>query len=265
MRSILHMYCQQCTSKGSPSKKPQNWKFNERQRTEWKECRKDMRRKQWRERKENKEGEKKNGGPRGCPPVRCRHKFSKRKKKNKRMKRTKKKQRSMFSMHLDFYKISLGHFQTRSKSLSRALLQFEHTNAQHTGIWWLPRPTFCQAAPFVIIPHWRCYCSHSLEWSCDRLEISVHTNCQSSHLYFSHFVSHSLEWSFDISDELEHLKPSFEIIQLWWRYCSLIRSVHLKHSTHTKCQQVALSHIPSTGRTQFTFWLPRRTWNFNLK
>ena len=171
----------------------------------------------------------------------------------------------MFSMHLVFYKISLGHFQTRSKSLSRALLQFEHTNAQHTGIWWLPRPTFCQAAPFVIIPHWRCYCSHSLEWSCDRLEISVHTNCQSSHLYFSHFVSHSLEWSFDISDELEHLKPSFEIIQLWWRYCSLIRSVHLKHSTHTKCQQVALSYIPSTGRTQFTFWLPRRTWNFNLK
>ena len=181
------------------------------------------------------------------------------------MKRTTKKQRSMFSMQLVFYKISLGHFQTRSKSLSRALLQFEHTNAQHTGIWWLPRPTFCQAAPFVIIPHWRCYCSHSLEWSCDRLEISVHTNCQSSHLYFSHFVSHSLEWSFDISDELEHLKPSFEIIQLWWRYCSLIRSVHLKHSTHTKCQQVALSYIPSTGRTQFTFWLPRRTWNFNLK
>jgi len=172
------------------------------------------------------------------------------------MKRTKKKQRSMFSMHLDFYKISLGHFQTRSKSLSRALLQFEHTNAQHTGIWWLPRPTFCQAAPFVIIPHWRCYCSHSLEWSYDCLEISVHTNCQSSHLYFSHFVSHSLEWSFDISDELEHLKPSFEIIQLWWRYCSLIRSVHLKHSTHTKCQQLALSYIPSTGRTQFTFWLP---------
>ena len=168
----------------------------------------------------------------------------------------------MFSMHLDFYKISLGHFQTRSKSLSRALLQFEHTNAQHTGIWWLPRPTFCQAAPFVIIPHWRCYCSHSLEWSCDRLEISVHTNCQSSHLYFSHFLSHSLEWAFDISDELEHLKPSFEIIQLWWRYCSLIRSVHLKHSTHTKCQQLALSYIPSTGRTQFTFWLPRRTWNF---
>ena len=116
-----------------------------------------MRRKQWRERKENKEGEKKNGGPRGCPPVRCGHKFSKRKKKNKRMKRTKKKQRSMFSMHLDFYKISLGHFQTRSKSLSRALLQFEHTNAQHTGIWWLPRPTFCQAAPFVIIPHWRLF------------------------------------------------------------------------------------------------------------
>ena len=163
----------------------------------------------------------------------------------------------MFSMQLVFYKISLGHFQTRSKSLSRALLQFEHTNAQHTGIWWLPRPTFCQAAPFVIIPHWRCYCSHSLEWSCDRLEISVHTNCQSSHLYSSHFVSHSLEWSFDISDELEHLKPSFEIIQLWSRYCSLIRSVHLKHSTHTKCQQVALSYIPSTCRTQFTFWLPR--------
>ena len=154
----------------------------------------------------------------------------------------------MFSMHLDFYKISLGHFQTRSKSLSRALLQFEHTNAQHTGIWWLPRPTFCQAAPFVIIPHWRCYCSHSLEWSCDRLEISVHTNCQSSHLYFSHFLSHSLEWAFDISDELEHLKPSFEIIQLWWRYCSLIRSVQLKHSTHTKCQQLALSYIPSTGQ-----------------
>ena len=68
-------------SKGSPSKKAQNWKFNERQRTEWKECRKDMRRKQWRERKENKEGEKKNGGPRGCPPARCGHKFSKRKKK----------------------------------------------------------------------------------------------------------------------------------------------------------------------------------------
>jgi len=122
----------------------------------------------------------------------------------------------MFSMQLVFYKISLGHFQTRSKSLSRALLQFKHTNAQHTGIWWLPRPTFCQAAPFVIIPHWRCYCSHSLEWSCDRLEISVHTNCQSSHLYFSHFVSHSLEWLFDISYELEHL--TFEIIQLWWRY-----------------------------------------------
>ena len=169
MRSILHMYCQRWTSKRSPSKKPQNWKFNERQRTEWKECRKDMRRKQWRERKENKEGEKKNGGPRGCPPVRCGHKFSKRKKNNKRMKRTKKKQRSMFSMQLVFYKISLGHFQTRSKSLSRALLQFEHTNAQHTGIWWLPRPTFCQAAPFVIIPHWRCYCSHSLECLCGRL------------------------------------------------------------------------------------------------
>ena len=95
MRSILHMYCQRCTSKGSPSKKPQNWKFNERQQTEWKECRKDMRRKQWRERKENKEEEKKNGGPRGCPPVRCRHKFSKRKKKiNKRMNEWKEQRRN---------------------------------------------------------------------------------------------------------------------------------------------------------------------------
>ena len=258
MRSILHMYRQQEHQKDRPSKKPQNWKFNERQRTRMERMQKRYEGKE----KKTKKGKSKTG-VQGGVPVRGRNKFSKRKKKNKRMKRTKKKQRSMFSMHLDFYKIALGHFQTWSKSLSRALLQFEHTNAQHTGIWWLPRPTFCQAAPFVIIPHWRCYCSHSLEWSCNRLEISVHTNCQSSHLYFSHFVSHSLEWSFDISDELEHLK--LEIIQLWWRYCSLIRSVHLKHSTHTKCQQLALSYIPSTDRTQFTFWLPRRTWNFKLK
>ena len=117
-------------------------------------------------RKEKKEGgEKKTGVQGGVPLYAADTNFPKERKKNKRMKRTKKKQRSMFSMHLDFYKISLGHFQTRSKSLSRDLLQFEHTNAQHTGIWWLPRPTFCQAAPFVIIPHWRCYCSHSLEWS----------------------------------------------------------------------------------------------------
>ena len=128
----------------------------------------------------------------------------------------------MFSMQLVFYKISLGHFQTRSKSLSRALLQFEHTNAQHTGIWWLPRPTFCQAAPFVIIPHWRCYCSHSLEWSCDRLEISVHTNCQSSHLYFSHFLSHSLEhWQNTVYflTSQEDLKLQFEIILVFLTQC----------------------------------------------
>ena len=260
MRSILHMYCQRWTWKGSPSKKPQNWKFNERQRTRMERMQK---RYEGREKK-TKKGKRKTGVQGGVPLCAADTNFPKERKKNKRMKRTKKKQRSMFSMQLVFYKISLGHFQTRSKSLSRALLQFEHTNAQHTGIWWLPRPTFCQAAPFVIIPHWRCYCSHSLEWSCDRLEISVHKNWRSSHLYFSHFVSHSLEWLFDISHELEHLKPSFEIIQLWWRYCSLIRSVHLKHSMHSKCQQVALSYIPSTARTQFTFWLPRRTWNFNL-
>ena len=149
----------------------------------------------------------------------------------------------MFSMQLVFYKISLGHLKTRSKSLSRALLQFEHTNAQHTGIWWLPRPTFCQAAPFVIILHWRCYCSHSLEWSCDSLEISVNTNCQSSPFYFSHFVSHWLEWSFDISDELEHLKPSFEIIQLWWRY-NIVHSfgVFIWNTQHIQSANKLLSH-----------------------
>ena len=173
------------------------------------------------------------------------------------MKRTKKKQRSMFSMQLVFYKISLGHFE-QSLITIRTYQHKTHWNLVATAANLLPSSSICD-------PHWRCYCSHLLEWSCDRLEISVHTNCQSSHLYFSHFLSHSLKWAFDISDELENLKPSFEIIQLRWRYCSLIWSVHLKHSTHTKCQQVALSHIPRTGRTQFTFWLPRRTWNFNLK
>jgi len=116
---------------------------------EWKECRKDMKGKKRKQRR----GKEKTGVQGGAPLCAAVTNFPKERKKNKRMKRTKKKQRSMFSMHLDFYKISLGHFQTRSKSLSRALLQFEHTNAQHTGIWWLPRPTFCQAAPFVIIPH----------------------------------------------------------------------------------------------------------------
>ena len=116
---------------------------------EWKECRKDMKGKKRKQRR----GKEKRGSKGVSPCALQTQIFQKKEKKNKRMKRTKKKQRSMFSMHLDFYKISLGHFQTRSKSLSRALLQFEHTNAQHTGIWWLPRPTFCQAAPFVIIPH----------------------------------------------------------------------------------------------------------------
>ena len=31
--------------------------------------------------KKTMKGKRKNGGPRGCPPVRCRHKFFKRKKK----------------------------------------------------------------------------------------------------------------------------------------------------------------------------------------
>ena len=79
-------------------------------------------------------GKRKNGGPRGCRAADTN--FPK-ERKNKRMKRTKKKQRSMFSMHLDFYKISLGYFQTRSKSLSRALLQFIITirTYQHTTHW----------------------------------------------------------------------------------------------------------------------------------
>ena len=144
MRSILHMYCQRCTSKGSPSKKPQNWKFNERQRARMERIEKIY---IWEENNEGKEkktkkGKRKTGVQGGVPLCAADTNFPKERKKNKRMKRTKKKQRSMFSMHLGFYKISLGHFQTRSKSLSRALLQFEHTNAEHTGIWWLSRPTF---------------------------------------------------------------------------------------------------------------------------
>ena len=119
--------------------------------------------------------------------MRCRHKFSKRKKKNKRMKRTKKKQRSMFSMYLDFTKFL--HFQTRSKSLSRALLQFEYTNAQHTGIWWLPRPTFCQAAPFVINriddaivhTHWS---DHVIVWKSQCIQTAKARTCISHTLTF---------------------------------------------------------------------------------
>ena len=134
--------------------------------------------------------------------MRCRYKFSKRKEKNKRMKRTKKKQRSMFSMHLDFYKISLGHFQTRSKSLSRALLQFEHTNAQHTGIWWLLRPTFCQAAPFVITriddaivhTHW----SDVIVWKSQCIQTAKARTCISHtffHTRWSEHLTSLMSWS----------------------------------------------------------------------
>ena len=153
----------------------------------------------------------------------------------------------MFSMHLDFYKISFGHFQTRSKSLSRALLQFEHTNAQHTGIWWLPWPAnLLPSSSICDNPHWLCYSSHSLEWSCDRLEISVHTNCQGSHLYFSHFLSHSLEWAFDISDELEHLKPSFELIL---KTRTLVHNTSLLSLRH----QIKLFSCPKSKRVYRDF------------
>ena len=179
MRSILHMYCQRWTSKGSPSKKPQNWKFNERQRTRMER----MQKRYEGEEKKTKKGKEKRGS-KGVSPCALQTQIFQKKGKEKinGWKEQRRNNRSFSVCIWTFYKISLGHFKTRSKSLSRALLQFEHTNAQHTGIWWLLRPTFCQAAPFVIIPHWRCYYSHSLEWACDRLEISVHTNFQSSHL-----------------------------------------------------------------------------------
>ena len=53
---------------------------------------------------------------------------------------------------------------------------------------------------------------------------------------------------------------------------TLVRSDHLKHSTHTNCQQVALSCIPVPWwrRIQFIFFttftrMNRCTWNFDLK
>ena len=65
-------------------------------------------------------------------------------------------------------------------------------------------------------------------WS-DRLENSAHANPQSSHSCISHTMFHTQTsiWN------------SHPVTMLLF---TIIRSDHLKHSTHTNCQQVALMH-----------------------
>jgi len=65
-------------------------------------------------------------------------------------------------------------------------------------------------------------------WS-DRLENSAHANSQSSHSCISHTMFHT-------QTSIWNNHPVTMLL------FTIIRSDHLKHSTHTNCQQVALMH-----------------------
>ena len=74
--------------------------------------------------KKTKKGKRKTGVQGGVPLSTADTNFPKERKKNKWMIRTKKKQRSMFSMQLVFYKISLGHLYYNSNIPTHNTLEF---------------------------------------------------------------------------------------------------------------------------------------------
>ena len=77
MSSIVHMYRQRCKEMDSLLEKLKNWNFEYPNNRTMKG--KEKKTEKTKQKKEG--GGKKNRGPRGCPPLRCRHKLSKRKKK----------------------------------------------------------------------------------------------------------------------------------------------------------------------------------------